>query len=746
VVKVVDYSIKSSQRSRPHPLNSMDWESAYSTVIGILLIITITMITGGIVLLVLTSHAEPDKVPIAYLSVSQSGDKVELFNKAGDTLTSKSIAILVDGIDKTTEFRKPNKNLDWGTLTAGEQISYIHPTKPKSITILYVGHSGQYLLASLGPVTITPITVVPSLTPTPKIPDSVVPTIMQITPRSGSNDTSVNTINVTGTGFLSGASIKFNGTGLADIPATQVIVVSSQQITCMLNLTAEPAGLRNVVVTNTDGKGTMLVGGFIVHQAGALPIVNFTATSTNGTAPLIVHFNDTSTGSPVSWAWTFGDGGTSNIQNASHQYDNSGTYSVNLTVTNANGTASEVKKDYITVTSPVVTKIPPTAQFTASVMAGQTPLTVQFTDKSVSTGTTTYAWDINNDGIVDYTSKNPSHIYQTTGTYTVKLTVKNESGSASEIKSGYITVTSPVCSTLYLSDSGIKGDGSDETTTLQNAFNYAAANGYCAISFPAGKTIGTRSTVTAPANIELIGNGCTLKLVNSASVPFDEPIWKLGAFSYVHNLVFDGNKGGQSHTTNGLRLAPNIRLENNEIMNIGAYTVYTYRDDNVVISNNLIHDINQYGIGLSGEGFPTVTDYCNNATITNNIIYNCGQVGIKIRQTSNSLVSGNLITVPTSKYDDAPAGIRLYTFDGANHHITITNNQIYAPGDGAIAISSDDSANTYITITNNQITEANVGIKIKFNNAIITGNTITYRSTCISNGGSGNTISGNSCN
>jgi len=66
---------------------------------------------------------------------------------------------------------------------------------------------------------------------------------------------------------------------------------------------------------------------------------------------------------------------------------------------------------------------------------------VQFTDKSVSAATTSYQWDMTNDGVVDYTTRNPVHTYQTAGNYTVKLTVTNASGTDSEIKSNYIKVS-----------------------------------------------------------------------------------------------------------------------------------------------------------------------------------------------------------------------------------------------------------------------------------------------------------------
>ena len=82
----------------------------------------------------------------------------------------------------------------------------------------------------------------------------------------------------------------------------------------------------------------------------------------------------------------------------------------------------------------------PTAHFTANITQGRPPLIVQFTDQSVSDCTTLYAWDVTNDGTTDYTIKNPVHTYATPGTYTVKLTVTNGSGSESDLKTDYITV------------------------------------------------------------------------------------------------------------------------------------------------------------------------------------------------------------------------------------------------------------------------------------------------------------------
>jgi hypothetical protein len=74
-----------------------------------------------------------------------------------------------------------------------------------------------------------------------------------------------------------------------------------------------------------------------VPLGGTSPTVRFTATPSSGTAPLDVQFTDSSTGSPTSFAWDFGDGATSTAQNPSHTYQDPGVYTVTLTVTTANG-------------------------------------------------------------------------------------------------------------------------------------------------------------------------------------------------------------------------------------------------------------------------------------------------------------------------------------------------------------------------------------------------------------------------
>jgi hypothetical protein len=68
---------------------------------------------------------------------------------------------------------------------------------------------------------------------------------------------------------------------------------------------------------------------------------------------LPVRFLDKSQNAPTSWLWTFGDGGTSTLQNPTHTYASTGLFTVTLTVTNAAGT--DQKTATIAVAEPVKT-------------------------------------------------------------------------------------------------------------------------------------------------------------------------------------------------------------------------------------------------------------------------------------------------------------------------------------------------------------------------------------------------------
>ncbi len=91
----------------------------------------------------------------------------------------------------------------------------------------------------------------------------------------------------------------------------------------------------------------------VAEVTGTGPVADFIAAPLSGEAPLLVQFSDQSTGSPTSWAWNFGDGGTSNAQNPSHTFNSSGSFSVSLTASNGNGSDTHISPNLVSVTDPI---------------------------------------------------------------------------------------------------------------------------------------------------------------------------------------------------------------------------------------------------------------------------------------------------------------------------------------------------------------------------------------------------------
>ncbi|MHC1754927.1 MAG: PKD domain-containing protein [Methanosarcina sp.] len=167
------------------------------------------------------------------------------------------------------------------------------------------------------------------------------------------------------------------------------------------------------------------------------PVADFSASPISGYAPLKVLFTDNSTGSPTSWLWDFGDGiHSKHSMNATHTFTRPGKYNISLTVANENGNNTITKPGFINVKRSEA----PVADFSANVTSGNAPLKVLFTDNSTGSPTSWF-WNFG-DGINSKHAMNATHTYTGAGTYNVTLTVKNDAGSSTEKKTGYITAKS----------------------------------------------------------------------------------------------------------------------------------------------------------------------------------------------------------------------------------------------------------------------------------------------------------------
>lgn len=103
--------------------------------------------------------------------------------------------------------------------------------------------------------------------------------------------------------------------------------------------------------------------------------------------------------------------------------------------------------------------IPLEANFVSNVQSGNAPLSVDFTDLSFSfpDSIQTWSWDFDNDGVVDDSTQNPTHIFTSAGTYSVRLAVFNGTNSDDTLRIDYITVSSgilPAISDLQIQESG----------------------------------------------------------------------------------------------------------------------------------------------------------------------------------------------------------------------------------------------------------------------------------------------------
>src|SRR3989344_2610347 len=167
--------------------------------------------------------------------------------------------------------------------------------------------------------------------------------------------------------------------------------------------------------------------------------LSLNAVPTSGKAPLEVSFELVSSEEIISVSRDFESDGTedSTELSPSYIYPSAGTYTATADVTTASG--STIVSTTVNVEEP----------FSVSVIAapssGIAPLNVKFTatvsefpDKNTPF---MFAWDFDNDGVVDSVEQNPSYTFENVGAVTVKLAVSDPTSSFDGAK---VTKTIPI--------------------------------------------------------------------------------------------------------------------------------------------------------------------------------------------------------------------------------------------------------------------------------------------------------------
>lgn len=238
------------------------------------------------------------------------------------------------------------------------------------------------------------------------------------------------------------------------------------------------------------------------------PTAAFTAVGGERTATFNAVGSTDSDGTIASYEWEFGDGQTGTGINPTHPYAVGGTYNVKLKVTDNQGAINELTKSVV-VTDPPPNQAP-VAAFDAA--GGELTASLNAAGSSDADGTiASYAWDFG-DGQIG-TGVNATHPYAAAGTYTVKLTVTDDDGAATELsKQVNVLAVNPAIALDDFSRTTANGWGTSDRggawTPGGSAANFAVNGGVGVITIPTGgqtrtASLNSLSTTSADTTVDI---------------------------------------------------------------------------------------------------------------------------------------------------------------------------------------------------------------------------------------------------
>jgi len=192
----------------------------------------------------------------------------------------------------------------------------------------------------------------------------------------------------------------------------------------------------------------------------ALPVVNFSTSSTVGCEPLTVTLSDNSNPASSSVVWDFGDGTTSTqVSSVAHIFTNPGCYSVTLTSTSGSGCSSTlVQPDFICVLPYAVASFDVSNQSLTVLNSG-----LQTMNNSVNA--TSYIWDFGDGTTI--TGVNATHNYEPNpGNYSITL-VANNPGNCPDTAKMTIVIAGE---TIFYIPNAFTPDGDEHNNTFAPVF------------------------------------------------------------------------------------------------------------------------------------------------------------------------------------------------------------------------------------------------------------------------------------
>jgi len=367
----------------------MDRESAISRNIILALVAAVVIIMAVMVMVMIFFPPQPDIVPQFQANIERADNVVYLYHDGGDALQKGNTLVKINGQEVPASSITFLHAQDW-PWTPGKtmKIQYDGAGTPDLVQVIYSGGQGEMLvfMDEAAPVQATTIPVStlqpPAATATTGVPASpgetvavtaTVSPVQTVTtpagpaapqpPKAGfSADTQAGQLPMT---------VRFYDTS-SGVPTSWVWNFGDGGTSTEQNPshTYTTAGSYPVSLTVRNEYGTSQKSELNFILAGTLPSAQFTAIPSEGAVPLVVQFNDLSTGIPSTFAWDFGDGETSTEKSPLHTYTREGIYDVALTVGNQYGYNTRIQSGAVRVTTPEMAEIYLTGSRMGTVLPG----------------------------------------------------------------------------------------------------------------------------------------------------------------------------------------------------------------------------------------------------------------------------------------------------------------------------------------------------------------------------------------
>jgi len=242
------------------------------------------------------------------------------------------------------------------------------------------------------------------------------------------------------------------------------------------------------------------------------PIADFSMDKSAADVDEIITFTNNSEYA-ANYAWSFGDGNTSNEINPTHSYTSGGSYTVQLTATGDGGSNSISKTIAIAYPEPV-------ADFSMDKSTADVGETITFTNQSENTST--YEWEFG-DGNTS-TEANPTHSYAAGGSYTVQLIATGDGGSDSISKTITIAYPEPVADFSMDKSTAEVDEIITFTNQSENASTYVWSFGDGNTSTEANPTHSYSAGGSYTVQLTATGDGGTNSISKTITIKDPEPV------------------------------------------------------------------------------------------------------------------------------------------------------------------------------------------------------------------------------